>query len=133
MRMTQKKGPDWPLLEIKRQYSHDEAVKALEQEISRLNFRIGEQKSEIDELRYKLNTRAKTGKVVEVIIEEGTKKTKKAWSREEIVHQYEQEVATLQASNQRLQKEVSEWRNNYCNLLARTEKEKRSTGETFVK
>ena len=115
---------EWPLLQVHRQYGKDEAMKLLFDEISALKFKIGEQLSEINELKHSLlQKNSKKIKVVEKEVIAGVNgKTSKAWKKEELVEELHRQIKAISKNKQKWQDDCIKWRNLYCDLVAKTEK-----------
>lgn len=103
------------LMRLHRHYSKDEYVSLLKKEISTLNFRNGELISEVSELKFELN-KYKNG------IIKNNLKTKKVWSRDELIKQYDERFIKQRQKNAQLEKDLNEWRNKYFSLKLINEK-----------
>jgi len=101
------------LLRIYRAYSKEEAVLLLKKEIADLNFNNGELISEVAELKHTIN---------KITHEQDGLKRKKVWSKDELIHQYEERFKKQRGNNNKLEKDLVEWRNRYFSLKATLEK-----------
>lgn len=128
------------LLKIKREWSHDEAVKALQKIISDLQIEIGMLKSELEEAGYNKELtlflvqeneslqreimKIKT-KNAHLVTEQATaeeSKPKKAWLKDELIADINRQWLLAQEKSVSYKKAMEEWRSRYFNLLAKTSK-----------
>lgn len=121
MPVKEKFSEDWPLLQVHRQYSQDEAMKLLFNEISQLKFQIGELKSENTELSYELKKLKDSPAKVETIIVRSTEidpdlKTAKQWKKEKFVEEIHKQVKALEEKNKKLEKELNDLRYAHVKL-----------------
>ena len=97
---------DTVLLRIHRQYSKDEAMKALFSEISFLKFRIGELASENEELKA-------------IIAGNVERKTAKHWKKDEYVAELRRNLKDMHKIRLEFKKNYVEYRDKYYSLLAK--------------
>jgi len=130
------------LLKIKREWSHDEAVKALQKIISDLQLEIGMLKSDLaekidtnEQVLFLVQENEKLQKVITTLkqanadlvlkaerIQTKGGKTKKAWFKDEIVGEINNEMLAHRRKSIESRKSMEEWRTKYLNLLAKTSK-----------
>lgn len=96
------------LLKIHRQFSKDESVKFLTSEIAALNFTIGVQKSEIEELK----------SLIPLPKVQKNRKIESEWNKDEYVIELKKQNRTINIKNKELQQSANDWREKYFNLLA---------------
>jgi flagellar biosynthesis chaperone FliJ len=100
---------DKVLLKLYRIYGKDEALKHLFDEISKLRFQVGELKSENAELEHKVThkTSGPTGV--------------RHWSYDEYVMELKNLIKAKAKKNSILERDMNRWRNDYFNLLLKSE------------
>jgi chromosome segregation ATPase len=99
------------LLQVKRNWSEHEIIKQLMEQNKTLEFRIGELKSEIEEVRFQnnelikeLNEYKKTNK---------HKKQKAEYRKEDYIKELLNRISYLRDKKNEYKKMVTEWRNKY--------------------
>lgn len=100
------------LLKISRKYTKDECVAILQKALSDAEFKIGELKSERDELSAQLYA------VKNTVIIEGAK-TKKQWVKDDLIALLNEQLKHAKKINKDLQASLSEWRNKYLSIQAK--------------
>lgn len=104
------------LLSIKRKYSKNEEfsflldqIKKKDITISELGFRLGELKSELEELKH----------LLEIANKKQTKNNnQKPWTKDDYVLNLERDLKRKMEKNSDLQQQVNKWRNMYLSLQA---------------
>lgn len=104
---------DTVLLRLKRQYGKDEAFAELSKRLADAEFKLGELRSENEELKFKLN-RYKDKPLPK------EPQPAKGWKQDDavklIIKQYQVKLSKLENHK----KSMEEWRAKYFNLLAKT-------------
>jgi len=112
------------LLRIHRQYSKDESMKYLFEELAKLKFKIGEQKSEIEELKDNSSGRKEIAELKKEIVELNQIKNQMgkidpAWRKEQYILDLKNQI---QRRSERI-KAMQVWQSKYLNLMARLPEE----------
>lgn len=106
------------LLKIYRQFTHDEAVALLKQEISGLQFKMGEQKSEIAELQdlnKKYSKELLDAKNTIQVLNDCIDKKEEV----QTIKDLRKGNQTISNKNKKLEADVKKWRDMYFNLVAK--------------
>lgn len=101
------------LLKIKRQFTKDESIAALNKIISELKLEIGILKSENAELKDILDSRTVDGKPVQV-----------GWLKDDVVKNLENRLKIEKKLKEQLQKSVNEFRDKFYSLVALNDSKK---------
>lgn len=116
---------DKVLLKIKRQFTHDEAVQVLQNELKAARFKNGELLSTISEIQ-DCDKLIEENKLLKAEIEKlkATKKVKLTYKDlvEERFIELRKQNAALQKSNKRLRDEINIWRDKCLDFIAKESK-----------
>ena len=107
---------DAVLLRIHRQYGKDESTKYLFDEISRLQFQIGELKSENAELAAAIQKAPAEEKKPSTSVP-------KEWTKELYAKELKTTIKRMVKTNSEAKKNATEWRDKYFSLLAKYNKD----------